>query len=352
MERLHPWLRRCLLSAVYGFFGVLTLTAALIALATHELTGRGTCKITPYHQQWIGKPENHGMRIETVSLLDGAMPCLVVEPSGSLSQRGSVIRRQLLAMGITPPPFGTIDAQLVLLHGRNGCKEQMLPIAERFCAVGFRCLIPDLPGPAAVGRRTEQPEVSLRPTSALSMMIAEWNMRVETPALPSAIWGISMGGAYATRFASQDPSPWKALVLVSTFDRLDGVIEDQLRTRMGRAGTLLSSTVLWNVKQTKGIALDSIHPADWAREVSVPVLVAHGTDDRLVNLERGRVLFESFPSPRKEWVLVPGGTHDTVLATPMPLYATMAHWLLTNLTESEPSPPSLPNAPDPSRTAE
>jgi hypothetical protein len=57
-------------------------------------------------------------------------------------------------------------------------------------------------------------------------------------------------------------------------------------------------------------------------------MVAHGTEDTAIAMERGRALFDAFRSREKRWVEVEGGTHGDVLITPMPLYATMASWFL------------------------
>ena len=46
-----------------------------------------------------------------------------------------------------------------------------------------------------------------------------------------------------------------------------------------------------------------------AREVRVPVLVVHGTDDRLVPMGHARALFEALRarSPKSRFVALPGG---------------------------------------------
>ena len=76
------------------------------------------------------------------------MPCLVCtpEPVDEFSKRAGIIREQLTDKGVSLKPAGEVIGTLLILHGRSGIKEDYLPVAERFCAVGFRCIIPDLPG--------------------------------------------------------------------------------------------------------------------------------------------------------------------------------------------------------------
>jgi|GEM_PF-3411362 len=50
---------------------------------------------------------------------------------------------------LKPPKKTKTDSllrRMLILHGRSGMKEDYLAVAERYRAIGFRCLIPDLPG--------------------------------------------------------------------------------------------------------------------------------------------------------------------------------------------------------------
>ena len=131
-----------------------------------------------------------------------------------------------------------------------------------------------------------------------------------------------MGGSFATSSASSAEAPWDCLVVVSSFDRLDKVIENQCHS--SAVASLVSSVS----QHHGGPKLSKVTPGHWAKSTSVPVLVAHGSDDKLISLDSGRTLFSSFPASEKHWIEVEGGTHSSVLTTPMPLYAKMADWLL------------------------
>ncbi|MGB8354986.1 MAG: hypothetical protein WCD79_13910 [Chthoniobacteraceae bacterium] len=56
--------------------------------------------------------------------------------------------------------------------------------------------------------------------------------------------------------------------------------------------------------------------------------IAHGNQDALISMERGRRLYDAFPGAKKKWIEVEGGTHGTILVTPMALYAEMSAWFL------------------------
>ena len=151
--------------------------------------------------------------------------------------------------------------------------------------------------------------------------------------LPAALWGMSMGGAYATSTASLEPGKWRSLVIVSSFDSLDGLIGEQAAKRFGPVGPLLATAVRGIARQRYQLDTTVVRPDLRAREVSIPVLVVHGTADPLIEMTRGRLLFESFASSEKKWIEVEDGTHDNVLVTPMPLYATMAAWMIRHGSE-------------------
>jgi pimeloyl-ACP methyl ester carboxylesterase len=96
------------------------------------------------HRQFLADPAEHGMRIERFTASDGT-PSLICTPAGNSGRRGAIIRQQLREENPDMPSFGTVTGNLVFLHGRKGRKEDYLPVAERLCAAGFRCIIPDLP---------------------------------------------------------------------------------------------------------------------------------------------------------------------------------------------------------------
>lgn len=295
-----------------------------------------------YHRDWLEHPAAHGIRIERVSCLGGTVPCLLVTPDATrgLSERGGILRRQVAERGYFLRPFGEVSGNLVLLHGRKGRKEDLLPVAERFCAVGFRCLIPDLPahGESPIEQvyyGAGESEGGLARQALLETVRAR-GLSGE----PAGIWGISMGGAFAARALSVDQGRWDCGVIVSSFDSLDTVIREQGHARAWVVGSAYSRVLQHTLRRRHGLDPSSVAPATWLEGVGSPVLVAHGTADSLFSLERGRTLLNALPGSQKRWVEVTGGGHNDVLITPMPLYATMATWYLDHMSprQTRPSP--------------
>ncbi|MEM7384557.1 MAG: alpha/beta fold hydrolase [Verrucomicrobiota bacterium] len=313
-----------------------SLTLLLIAIGglvwmAWSLVSPPRRNLQDYHRQRLEHPGEHGIRIQSFSAAMGSIPALLVEPrpNGSPGKRGKVLRRQLEERGRSLPAHGTITGTLVLLHGRNGRKEDMLPVAERFCAAGFRCLLPDLPAhgesPIKKTRFGQAPFEAELPAALLE----EAGKNFQFTTRPAGLWGISMGGSFATRATADAPDRWDGLVIVCSFDRLDLVIENQCRRRLGFLGEPAAVFVTSLAHRFGGPRYETVQPALWARSVTAPVLVAHGNADPLISLEQGRRLFDGFAQSRdSRWVEVDGGDHHDVLITPMPLYSIMADWFL------------------------
>lgn len=324
--------RRIILSASFLLL-LLIGGAAILWKASTELTSPARRTLQDYHRDWLTKPAEHGITIQPFTASDGQVPCLLVLPDANagLSPRGEKLRRQLEDKGITLAPFGQTIANLVFLHGRNGRKEDLLPIAERFCAIGFRCILPDLPAsgesPIPIVHFGASDFEAALPGQVLDQAIKQFHL----PNDPAGLWGMSMGGSFLAHAALRDPDRWKALVVVCSFDSLDTVVERKAATYLYGAAPLFTTIVKKLAVARGGIDPGTVQPAQWAAKISIPVFIAHGDKDALIKLEQGRSLYEAYASKDKVWTIVKDGDHDRILVTEHPLYAEMAEWFLKSL---------------------
>ena len=60
--------------------------------------------------------------------------------------------------------------------------------------------------------------------------------------------------------------------------------------------------------------------AERIASVKAPVLVVHGSEDRLIKPELGRALYDRAPGPNKRFVLVEGGSHHSTNAVGQAAY--------------------------------
>jgi uncharacterized protein len=315
---------------------VLTLCFA-IYLAGSEIASPSRRALASYHSEFLSNPSAHGFQLDHFTASDGT-PCLICTPtrSGVLGSRGLKIRQELEARGYPLKPNGEIAGTLVLLHGRKGRKEDYLPIAERLCAIGFRCILPDLPAhgdhPARIAtygiREAELPASILRQAAE----------KFGFDSQPAGLLGMSMGGSIAVHSAARPAAPWKALVVISSFDSLDIAIKSQASSELGETmGGFLAKAADRIYLAQSGIRIASIQPFRKAATLKLPTLIAQGDSDETVPLASGRHLFDSLHgTTSKKWVVIPGATHSNVLITRYPIYAEIAEWMLLNVLESKP----------------
>lgn len=300
--------------------------------AAGELAHPPRRALQDFHHEFLANPATHGVVLKPFTCADGT-PCIVCEPEpqGALGKRGQTLRAQLTQKGLAVPPPGQVVGNLVLVHGRRGRKEDYLLIAERFCAAGFRCILPDLPahgdhpGATACYGVKESPI----PAMALNEAAAKFGFALQ----PAGIMGISMGGAVSIRAVATDTAPWRAAVFVSTFDTLEHVINHQASGHAGHwAGAVWQGITGWLYQWKTGVPVGAADSATLVPTLKCPVLLAHGTADHVIPVECGRRLFGALPEGiEKRWVEIPGADHDNVLVTHFPIYAGMAEWMLRHV---------------------
>ncbi len=305
--------------------------------------------ITEAGQTILNAPEKHGVTIRSGLALDDRVPYLIVEPSlgEKPSERGVTLRKQLTAEGIILGQYGAINGTVVLLHGRMARKENFLAVAVRFCAAGFRCIIPDLPA------HGESPidNVAFGSSEFESTIPENLHRELLSKQLigdePACLWGMSMGGAFATSAASRNPDYWRSLIVVSSFDNLETLVTEKSARYAGPAAPALAYLVEKCAIYRGGVPLKSVQPYQWARAVTTPTLVFHGDVDDLISIERGHALYDAFASSHKAWIPVSDGGHGNVLITPAPTYRMMAEWMIDPTIHRE----SLPRTSNPPSTA-
>lgn len=331
-------MKKRLLKTIFKMLTITFLVVVVIGLiilnyAASDIASPNPSEIPTGSAKVLKDPAASNLSIQEFTCLDGKVPTLVIEPDTTkpLSKKASTIREQLAQLdgrdqSLELAPHGKILGTIVILHGRNGRKEHGIGIAERFCAVGLRCILLDLPshGESPVehvqfGNTDWEREI---PYKVLTECASKLGFSTENVAL----WGMSMGGSFANAAASHPVHGmmWDSLTIVCSFDSLDNVI--QKKCKFGWLTSLTSKLC----QMHGGPDFAEVRPVDWAKKISQPVLVAHGDQDNLIPLARGKVLYESYTSEKKKWLTVKDGNHNNILITPMPLYAEMAHWVLEN----------------------
>ena len=303
--------------------------AALTWWAGTELASPARRPLQDYHLEFLSSPSDNGMLVEKFTLADGT-PCLIClpDPAGTLGTRGRTLRDQFARRGLPLAPAGQIHGTLVLAHGRKGRKEDYLPIAERLCAVGFRCLMADMPA------HGDHPAplifYGVREAGLPARILAEASEKFTFAPQPAGLLGMSMGGSVAMYSAGEPDAPWKALAIISSFHAFRPAMDLQASRMAGSwLGKPWAAGAAWMYEWKTGLSLSAVQPHECAARLKIPTLILHGTDDKIVPMESGRQLYAALPAGiEKQWVEIPTADHHNVLITEFPVYATIAEWML------------------------
>ncbi|BCU78707.1 alpha/beta fold hydrolase [Luteolibacter sp. LG18] len=324
---MKKFLRRLTLATL-----VLTLTAfaGLACWGSDQLLHPNRRSLQDYHREILRAPSDFGLRIQSYTGAEGT-PCLLVTPSPrpGPANKGRMVRDALAKRGVKIGPWGEIRGTIVLLHGFCGRKEDNLPIAERLCAVGFRCILPDLPG------HGENPAASAtfghRENSLPADLLDDAAKRFSFAPAPAALFGISQGGAIALQAAGRDDHRWSSIVSVASFASLDQPVGRAAGAihQLACIAPFASGACATGVFCREGFTPSDVRPIDAAKHIEIPALIVHGDQDEFIPVSSGKAIYDALPGPRKAFRVVHTAGHGNVLATGSnELYADLCRFYL------------------------
>jgi alpha-beta hydrolase superfamily lysophospholipase len=189
-------------------------------------------------------------------------------------------------------PQPRADAPVLLyLHGARWDVRGSAPRMRRMHELGFAVLGIDYRG---FGRSS-----AALPSETLAYedAAAAWAwLGQQRPGAARYIFGHSLGGAIAVHLAADAPDA-AGLIVEGSFTSIAEVV----------------SSFKWGWLPVGPLITQRFEAAQRIGRVKVPVLVVHGSDDRLIPPALGRALYERAPAP-KRFVLVEGGSHHNTNA--------------------------------------
>ena len=323
-------LRKALLRMViWIFLGALVLFGGAVWYSAKQIGQPNRREIQEGRQAYIDGTNGSGFSVEKFES-EGGMPLFVCTPQhvDEFSERAGVIREQMAEMGVEVVPPGEILGTVLIIHGRRGMKEDYLPVAERFCTVGFRCVIPDLPGHGA--NKGKYARYGVAEGAEVLAAFREAGEEFGFSEDPAVVFGQSMGGSVAVYALTEEDSPFRAGAIVSSFGSFDTVVKFQTGKLFSPLlGNLVTSSANQLYSWQTGMKFSEIRPMDRAANIKVPMLIAHGDHDTSVPFTTGRALFDAVPEAvGKEWVVLEGTDHGDALISEFPLFATIARFYL------------------------
>jgi hypothetical protein len=183
-------------------------------------------------------------------------------------------------------PDNNLPPLLLYLHGARWNVEGSAARIGRMQTLGFSVLAIDYRGfgKSSAGLPSEK--------KALEDARAAWDyLAVQYPGRPRYIFGHSLGGAIAIELAASVDDEAGTLV-EGTFSSIADVL----------------GTMKWGWLPLKPFITQHFDSVDVVANIGSPLLVVHGSKDRLILPSLGRKLYDAAVQP-KAFVLVEGGSH-------------------------------------------
>lgn len=315
-------------------FGLILLIAVWVAahLAARKLLIPDRKTLEEHHKIRLADPAEFGLQIEAFDA-QGALGhrikalWVTAHPQPGEATR---FRRMRDRLGISQDTWLNSRGTVFLLHGRDGCKEDLLLIAERFCAAGLNCVLVDhrahgrSEGRFCTYGRLEQHDLS----AVIDAAEAKFGENLR----PIALWGISLGGAIALQTAAADRRI-AAVISVNAFADLADIARLRGEKLISNVGSHFGVLTLLEASRCSGVNLFQARPESAAARLRIPVMIVHAEDDRVIPLSHANRIFKRIPSPRKRFEIVPNATHGNVLLEGGDaLYQEMIEFVLMALT--------------------
>lgn len=186
---------------------------------------------------------------------------------------------------------------LLYLHGARWNVEGSAPRIRRMQELGFSVLAIDYRGFGKSTPRLPSEDMAYEDAQAAW----DW-LAARYPNRPRYIFGHSLGGAIAIDLAARVADE-RGVIVEGTFTSIPDV----------------ASTMKWGWLPIGPLITQRFESVKKVAKVNSPLLVVHGSEDRLIASDLGRRLYEAATGP-KRFVLVEGGSHFSTNAVGQGLY--------------------------------
>lgn len=275
-----------------GRSGAATPLATLFALLLAALIAAGCASLDQQQRNWIFQPTAGTWWGGELVADDVQDVWIDYAPSAAGDGPGTV---RLHGLWLPQP---RADAPVLLyLHGARWDVRGSVNRMRRMQSLGFSVLGIDYRG---FGRSTA---VLPSETMAYEDARAAWDwLATQHPQARRFIFGHSLGGAIAVHLADEAQG-LSGLIVENTFTSIRDVF----------------ATMRWGWLPVGPLITQRFEAGDRISRVKAPVLVVHGSEDRLIPPALGKALYERAPSP-KRFMLVEGGTHHNTNDLGLPQY--------------------------------
>ncbi|GAX02292.1 alpha/beta hydrolase [Secundilactobacillus silagei] len=195
---------------------------------------------------------------------------------------------------------------VILAHGINHAREQMIPLARLFHDRGYNVLMPDARAQGEsdghrIGFGWPDRKDYLR---WINKVISELGPNVKI-----VLMGFSMGAATVLATAGEHlPQNVKAVVADSGFASIYQMAKTTLRRDYHLPANPIVPIADWLARFRTGSRLSQERVDDQLKRAMVPILIIHGEADQVVPVKHAKLLYNAISGP-KEAYIVPNAKH-------------------------------------------
>lgn len=274
--------------------------------------------LEPRHNEVLKRPSDFGMELEEVDIVlaDGvSLHSYIATRSQApgVAEKTREMSRRLHARGIEigEESRGTV----YLLHGRGGRKEDLLWVAKRLVAANLRCVVYDARAHGKSGGQfcTFGKKEIEDFVSVIDFHEDLFAQRGETSG-PVFAFGNSLGASVVLQSLPVEKRI-SAAVAVAPFADLTEIV---IRSAKYKIHEKVPLPLVYGAIQLGGMRAGfepfAVSPINQVKDSQVPLLLVHGTEDKLIPIEHSRRLLDRTPQGFATLREIPDAFHYNVLA--------------------------------------
>ncbi|WP_460635775.1 alpha/beta hydrolase [Larkinella harenae] len=202
-------------------------------------------------------------------------------------------------------PVEQARGTVILCHGHASSKAKVLCEMDYFHQLGYNTLLFDFR--AHGNSEGNICTIGYRETNDLK---AAYDFVVRGGEKNIILWGVSMGAATILKAIPEHDLKPSRVILECPFATLYDAVQGRLRSMHIPAHPASELLLLWGGMQ-RGISTYKFRPSDYARQLSMPVLLNWGTKDPRVLRHETDAIFENLGTKRKQLIVFENSGHQS-----------------------------------------
>ena len=196
---------------------------------------------------------------------------------------------------------------VLVLHGYTGWKEEMYPFAMEYCKRGYHAMVPDL----RCQGDSDGDFIGMGYTDSDDCIKWIQGILKIDPQARVVLHGQSMGAATALIMSGRDDLPDCVCAIVSDCSYTDAyaMFKSKINDWFSLPAFPLVDSARLMLLLRGGYDLNKASAIDAVKRSHTPTLFIHGADDRMIDADMSRELYQAETCPDKKLLIIDGAGH-------------------------------------------